>query len=594
MFTNLANDSLIPIPDYKEYQDQADELDSLTGRISSIQKSLKVAGVYDASAPALKRLLGEGVENELIPVETWAMFAEKGGLKSAIDLLPLKDIVAALTELYNVRAHVKNDLYEITGMADIVRGVSDPDETASAQKIKSNFATMRIGERQREVQRFVRAIIRIMVDVICNHFQDETIKTISGVRLFTDQEKKMVKQTVAQYQQLAQHAQAAKQPPPPPPQPPNGLTQDQVETMMSDPSWEDVFKLLRDNALRCFRIDIETNSTIKQDEEADKAARVEFIKAIGEYLANVLPVGQQHPEMVPFLIQGLMFLARGFPVGKDMESTLHTAMAKLEKAAANPQPRPDPEMAKVQADAQAKQQQMQSDAQIEQMKLQAQQQADAAKLQAEGQLAQMKANLEAQTDQRRNELEAGRDQARLQSEMQLEQMKLQSSERIALEEAHIKAASAIEVARITKGAADGAAAESREASAEGLGTVAEVVTQAAGKVQSKADGNHKQMMDAFNQMGQQHQQSLTQLAQQHQQSIDALSKAHAASQQQHQQSIAALSQAHAQTQKQGGDTVSQIVKALTAERELVRDPKTGKAVGVRNKTTGAEKAAALQ
>lgn len=570
MLTNLANDSLIPVPDYREYQDQADELDSLTGRIASIQKSLKVAGVYDASAPALKRLLGEGVENELIPVESWAVFAEKGGLKSAIDLLPLKDIVSALTELYNVRAQVKNDLYEITGMSDIVRGVSNPDETAAAQEIKSNFATMRIGDRQREVQRFVRAIIRIMVDVICNHFQDETIKTISGVRLFTQAEKQMVQQTVAHYQAMAKAAQAQQQPPPPPPQPPNGLTQEQVETMMSEPAWDEVLKLVRDNALRCFRIDIETNSTIKQDEEADKASRVEFVKAIGEYLANALPAAQQHPELAPFLMQGLQFLARGFPVGKDLEATLHVAMAKLEKAAANPPPqRPDPDMAKVQADAQLGQQKLQNDAQMQQQKLQGEAQLEQMKSQVEERTAQRKMEIEASVDQHRNELEAQRESLRMANEQRMAEMKLSMQERIEIEKAHIQAAASIEVARINAAADDGAAAEQREVAAEGDDMDTQKVIEASTKThtegQAKADERHKQMMDAIGGM-----------AKQHQASMDALAKA------------------HSQAQQQGGDTTAQILKALTAEKELVRDPQTGKAIGVRHKATGQEKAAALQ
>ena len=182
LLTNLANDSLIPTPDYVEYQDQAAELDSLTQRIANITKALKVAGIYDASAEGLNRLFNEGTENELIPVQNWALFSEKGGIDGAMGLIPLKDIASALIGLYEARDKVKADLDEITGMSDIIRGATDARETATAQKLKAGFGSQRISDRQREVQRFVRETIRLMVDVISNHFQlqDTNAKQISG------------------------------------------------------------------------------------------------------------------------------------------------------------------------------------------------------------------------------------------------------------------------------------------------------------------------------------------------------------------------------------------------------------------------------
>lgn len=492
LYASLANDSLIPTPDYLEFQDQAEELDNITARIASIQKSIKVAGVYNAAIPGVGTLLNEGVENKLVAVTDWASFAEKGGIESNMDLLPIKESVEAITSLYEVRAKVQADLNEISGIPDVIRGQSDPNETAEAQTIKSQFATMRISDSQREVQRFVRGMIRIMVDIIANHFQIETIKKISGVQLFTQAEKEMVKQLIAQYQQASQQAQQAGQPPPPMPQPPNGMTQDQIEQMMSEPTWDEVEALIRNKALRCFKIDIETDSTIKADEEAEKASRVEFLKALGEFLKGALEVGQEAPAMVPVMGQALMFGMRAFPVGKDLEGAMSVALTKLEKAAQNPNPKPNPEMMKIQADAQAAQQ-----------KLAADQQLNTAKIQSEQQLAQMRAQLQAQSDQHRNELEAARDQARLQAEMQLAQVKeqnLMDIERMKLDYqarteetvANIKAAASIEVARIAAAQSSGEAAEARASADASAGeeikaSVAQVSEKLAG-LQGHVDG----------------------------------------------------------------------------------------------------------
>lgn len=461
LLTNLANDSLIPVPDYKEYQDQALELDSLTARVSSITKSLKVAGVYDSSAQGISRLLSEGVENQLIPVEQWAIFAEKGGLDGAISMLPIKDIASALMTLYEVRERVKHDMWEITGISDIVRGESDPNETATAQQLKSSFATNRISDRQREVQRFVREVIRIMVDVICNHFQLETIKTISGVRLLSAAEKQAYQPAPALPGGAA--GMPAAQPPPPPP----NTTDDQLETMLAEPSWEDVEQLLRNNALRCFRIDIETDSTIKADEDAEKSSRIEFLQVLGPYMEKAVMAGQSAPELIPFMAQTIGFVARAFPVGKELEGSLNVAIQKLEKAAQQPQQQqPDPEMVKVQGQMQLQQAKQQGDQQAAQMKMQSDAQIEQMKIASEKELAQVKMQSEAAVDQHRNQLEDAREEKRMQREFALEQFKIEKAGEIELQKAHIAAAASIEVARIGAKADDGAAAEAREASGE--------------------------------------------------------------------------------------------------------------------------------
>lgn len=446
MFANLANDGLIPTPFFVEYQDQANELDNLTARIASISKSLKVAGVRDASAEGLDRLLSEGTENKLLPVQAWAMFAEKGGINGAIAFLPLEQIVSALASLYEAREKVKQDLYDITGIADIVRGQTNAQETMGAQQIKSNFATMRLGDHQRAVQEFVRDIVRIVVEVIANRFQAETIAQISGVRLLTGQEKqayKAAQAAQAQQQPQQQPGMAPQSPAPQPPLPPN-TSPDQFEQMMNDPTWEEVIGLMRNQPARCFRIDIETDSTIKADEQQEKTDRVEFLKAAGGFLSEAAKAGQENPQMAPLLGQMLMFGVRGFRVGKELEGAFNTAIQKMERAAANPQPKPNPEMAKVQGEIQLNRE----------------------KAEAEIHVAQATQAAQAQQSTLENQQQHDREMAKIAAEERLAMHKASVEGDLQLKIAHIKAAAQIEVARITAAASDGAEAEKREAAGE--------------------------------------------------------------------------------------------------------------------------------
>src|SRR5207248_1668145 len=60
LYATTTTDSLVPVPDFVLYQDQAADLDILADRIDGLIKALRVRGIYDASQPALQRLLTEG------------------------------------------------------------------------------------------------------------------------------------------------------------------------------------------------------------------------------------------------------------------------------------------------------------------------------------------------------------------------------------------------------------------------------------------------------------------------------------------------------------------------------------------------------
>ncbi|HVZ60635.1 MAG TPA: hypothetical protein VG892_07600 [Terriglobales bacterium] len=471
LLVNLTNENLIPTPLYVEYQDQAIQLDLLTNRIAQMTKCLKVIGVSNFAAEGLNRMFNEGTENELIPIQQWSLFAEAGGIKGNLDMFDITMIAAAINDAYAAREQVKKDLDEIMGISDIVRGATDPNETATAQSIKSNYANQRISDMQREVQRFVRETIRIMTNIIANHFQIETIKQISGVRLLTQEQKQILTQQGSQSPAQAPGMAAGPSPSPLGGQPPQipelaNVTPDQLQQMMDNPTWEEVNALIRDNAMRSFRIDIETDSTIRADEEAEKASRVEFLKAAGGFLQQAVEAGAQQPAMIPLLGQMLMFGIRAFPVGKELEGTFQATIQKLEKDAANPQQKPDPAILKAQLDAQTDQQKLQAQVQLENAKTAGQievqkaqligdQQASTAKLSQEKELAQYQMQLKAETDQHENQLEFQRRLAEMENEYNLERMRLDSQKALELEKALIQKETAIEVARINAKAIPG-------------------------------------------------------------------------------------------------------------------------------------------
>lgn len=321
IYATLANDGLFPTPDYAQYYDQATELDTLTVRISLIVEALKVRGIYDASAEGVNRIM-TAAENTLIPVNNFAVLGEKGGLSKVIEYFPIEMLVNVLNQLYIARDHVKQDMYEITGLSDIIRGASNANETATAQQIKGQYANMRLSDSQKDIARFCRDLVHITAEIISRVFSIDTIKQITAVQLPTNQDKMMLQQQ----QQM---------------NPQQPLSKQQAD-MLKKPSWEDVEGLLRDDVTRKFRIAIETDSTIRADQNDERQQRIEFLTAAGGFLQQAAQI--QAPELRPLLAEMLMFGVRSFKAGRELEGTFEEMRDKVKEQAETPPqpPPPDP------------------------------------------------------------------------------------------------------------------------------------------------------------------------------------------------------------------------------------------------------------
>lgn len=326
IWATLSTDSLVPVPDYALYQDQADQIDELTNRIRLLTKALRVVGVYNAASQGVQTLLEEGNENEMIPIDNWVWFSGTGGLKGNVDWLPIEQISGVLESLFMARKQMREDLYEVTGISDIIRGATSASETATAQQLKTNFSNLRLQDRQSEMSRFARDTLRLMAEIQCEHYPEEVLMDMSGV-LESDE----IQNSSPEDQQAA-IAKVA-----------NAIT------------------LIKQDKLRTFKIDIETDATVAADQQKEQQARVEFLTAVAPFLDKAVQAGQAAPQMVPLLMKMLDFGVRGFRAGRTLESAIEQVIDMVEKmqqeAEKNPQPeQPDPETLKVQGELEAKKQ----------------------------------------------------------------------------------------------------------------------------------------------------------------------------------------------------------------------------------------------
>ncbi len=343
-YGTMSTSSLIPVPDYVYYQQQCDEIDLLTKRINKLTDQLRLKIFYPsgdgAISPAIEKAMRPENDMVMVPIPEWAAFTDKGGSK-AIVTLPIDEVQKVIVACMAARKQLIEDVYQITGISDIVRGDTQASETATAQRIKSQWGSIRIRDRQAELARFARDIIRLAGEIICDQFQPETLMLVSGIKLPTMAEKQQVQMQMQQMQMAAQQAamraEQTGQPSPPPPEMPPRLQQ-----MMGQPTIDEVVQLLRNDSIRGFQIEIETDSTIEPDEDAEKQRRMEFVQMVGGFMQQAGAMAQQSPMLVPVMVETLLFAARGFRAGRQLESTLEQVGAQLSQAASAPKPEPQP------------------------------------------------------------------------------------------------------------------------------------------------------------------------------------------------------------------------------------------------------------
>jgi hypothetical protein len=327
MLANVTTSNCTPRPDYYMIQDQYSELDVVNNRISMLIQACKVVGVYDKSQEGVSRMLKEGFDNQLIPVDNWAAFAEKDGVKGAIDWLPLEVVVTALTQLISNRELIKAQIYELTGISDIVRGATKASETLGAQELKSKFASIAIKKRQDEVARFAADILRIKAEIMIKHFSPEMIIKKSNIMATGEGNVQFVEPAI----QMLQDA--------------------------------DGFE---------WRIQVTADSIAQADYAMEKSDRIELLSAVSGYVEKSSALIQVSPGSAKVLIGLLKWAVAGFRNAAEIEGMIDQELDAISKAPP-PQPKPDPAAQKMQMEQQKAQMDMQTAQQKAQMDMAAKQ-----------------------------------------------------------------------------------------------------------------------------------------------------------------------------------------------------------------------------
>ena len=175
LFSNTTTTKLMPKPDFELDKNLYDEINEITERIRNLERMTKVSGAYNKAFPELGRIMQEANEGQLVAVSKWNELSEKGGLKGVMDFVPTDPIIKAIEVLSQRRIEKIQLLDQIIGLSAAIRGQSDPNSTATANRIEAGFASTRLETDKDEVARFMTDLQKIRAEMVSLHFDPETI-----------------------------------------------------------------------------------------------------------------------------------------------------------------------------------------------------------------------------------------------------------------------------------------------------------------------------------------------------------------------------------------------------------------------------------
>jgi hypothetical protein len=292
IWSTQTNDSIIPVPDYSLIKEMLNELNGINARMKLTMQALKISGAYDNSFPELANILSKDVT--LVSVTDFSKLRESGGIRGIIDFVPLEQYITALEQLARRRQDVINGIFDITGVSDIMRGNSNANETATAIVKKTNFGTLRNQDRQNEMQRFIRDLLRIKAEIICEYFSKDKLVSFLPKEMRED----------------------------------NSLI-------------DEAINLLKTEKLRGMIFSVETGNVLNQSEE--NSAVLSAIQCIGKMIQEALLTVSQQKHLLPLYRSMMQAVITTMPKARCFETVIENVFNNIEKELFAPPLPPQPD-----------------------------------------------------------------------------------------------------------------------------------------------------------------------------------------------------------------------------------------------------------
>lgn len=271
IFFFTSSKSLCPQPEYIYYEPQANNLDTINARIKAITAAIKEVGVYDSSISEDLGKIHKKGDGYLAPIENLVQKLQGASFDNVIATLPLDEKQRVLAELREQAEAEKQEIYELTGISDIIRGATSASESATAQSMKGHYADMRFSRKTKVVNQHIRSLFRIMAELIAEHFTPEILTKMTGVDVIPEMDA-----------------------------------------------------ILKDEVTRNFVIDVESDSTVAADEQNEREQKLTFLQTTVDYLNNVIPAVQSQIMPMSLAKEIMLMVISGWKHGRALEDLINS------------------------------------------------------------------------------------------------------------------------------------------------------------------------------------------------------------------------------------------------------------------------------
>ena len=312
--------SLYPRPAHARCKATLEKLHKQYAKVFDLAHKVRRRCLIDGGNEEILAALNLREDLEYVAVQNLKGMIEKGELESAIYWIPIKELVESIRELLELQQVFKDQINEWLGVPDVIRGVSDPIETASSTQIQTQSAHDRFRVQRNQVTYLARDTIELMLDLALAKWTDQKIAQVVGYKY---------------------------------------MQKEHQDKFM------DALNFLRNDTERFIRVDIETDSTTFVDDQR----QIERMTAISQALLNGLGTigGMQNQQFQPIALQSLLSVMSTLGGSVEYEEGIKQAIAQLNEAKKTPPPTPpdyEGEKIKLQAqELQLKQQDFQLNAQ---------------------------------------------------------------------------------------------------------------------------------------------------------------------------------------------------------------------------------------
>lgn len=297
---------MFAIPGYKYLKPITDEMHDVAQRVYNLSQAIRPRFVVDkAHETDLMRIIQDGDESEYMFIKDLADIVEKGGLPNVIQALPVGELSQALIQLSQLFEKYKQEFYEIYGVPDVLRGASDPLETAKAQEIKSFAASNRFRDEMNQIANLGRDLLEMMIDLKLGAYDQGYIYRVCAVNFMDEL-----------------------------------YTPDGQLDPAGQQRIDQAYNLLLDDQDRLVRIDFETDSTSYINEAINQQNRNVAIQTVTQGLGAMKDL-EPHEMVIGF--KTIQAALSGMRMGKEFMDEMDELTEQAIQMAQNP-PEPGPDI----------------------------------------------------------------------------------------------------------------------------------------------------------------------------------------------------------------------------------------------------------